>query len=152
VGLNNPIDQLRKEAETQFDGCGVACIVSIGCGQMPVIKILKKGRFLEAIRTYIPKGIAEACVALLTGSEEAHDRAEAYFTGRPGVYFRFSVNKDMGAGMEEWKKLEVVAATTTNYLESLNIQHQLRQVTQSLSNQKVQMQVSNISRDNHLSL
>jgi predicted acylesterase/phospholipase RssA len=152
VGLNNPIDQLRKEAEIEFDGCGVACIVSIGCGQTPVIKIPKKGHFLQAIRTYIPKGIADACVELVTGSEEAHDRTEAYFTGRPGVYFRFSVNKDTGVGMEDWKKLEIVAATTTNYMESPNIQHQLRQVIQSLSNRRVQMHISEISRDNHLSL
>jgi hypothetical protein len=152
VGLNNPIDQLRKEAETQFDSCGVACIISIGCGQRPVIKIPKGGYFSQAFQTYIPASVATAGVELVTSSEEAHDRTEIYFTGQPGVYFRFSVNKDIGVGMEEWKKLEEVAAITANYMESPNIQHQFKQVTRLLSSQKVQMQVSDISRDNHLSL
>jgi hypothetical protein len=54
--------------------------------------------------------------------------------------------------VEEWKKMEVVAATTANYMESPNIQHKFRQVTQLLSSREVQMQVSDISRDNCLSL
>jgi predicted acylesterase/phospholipase RssA len=149
VGLNNPVDQLRKEAETQFDGCGVACIVSIGCGQKPVIKIPKWSLFSRAD---IPTSVTKACIELVTDSEEVHDRTEAYFTGRPGVYFRFSVNKDTGVGMQDWKKLEEVAATTANYMEATNIQNQFRQVTQSLSSREVRTGVSDISRDNRLSL
>jgi predicted acylesterase/phospholipase RssA len=152
VGINNPIDQLRKEAEMQFNGCGVACIISIGCGQKPVIKIPTRSRIPQAIQRYNSADIAKACADLVAGSEEAHDRVEAYFTGRPGVYFRFSVDKDAGVGIEEWKKLEDVAATTVNYMESPNVQHQFIQVTQSLSSRVVQMQISHISKDNHLSL
>jgi hypothetical protein len=117
-----------------------------------MIKIPKRGHFSQAFHGHVLADIAKACVELVTGSEETHDRMLAYFTGRPEVYFHFSVNKDTQVEMEEWKKLEVVAAATANYVESPNIQHQLRQVTQSLSSQGVQMRVSEISKDNHLSL
>jgi predicted acylesterase/phospholipase RssA len=145
VGLNNPIDQLRKEAEAQFEVCGVACIVSIGCGQKPVIKIKKRSYFSQALQTSHPKDIVKVCAELVADSEEAHDRTGAYFAKQPGVYFRFSVNKDAGVGMEEWKKLEDVAATTTNYMEASDIQQQFRLVARLLSSRDVQMQVSDIS-------
>jgi hypothetical protein len=120
TGFNNPINAVLAEAEDLWPGANplenIQCVVSIGAGQPP----------LQSFGS----NIFETNKTLVRMALETEKTAETFLRAHSRMhtesrYFRFNVLKGLeGIGIEEHKKMNVLAAATRNYLagESIHIQ------------------------------
>src|SRR6201996_83477 len=73
MGCNNPIMQVREEAQLVFPDRHVACIVSIGCGQASTISARKRGLIGRlASLTIIPDDVINVAKLMAQDCEEKH--------------------------------------------------------------------------------
>lgn len=143
---NNPAELALSEAQRIWTSVKRFCLVSLGTGRLKSIQIVdiqsagskesdrsNKSKILRwapgvKTATRIPSGlavlkkIAEACVNLTTNSEPAHQRllklAASVDLEKKFPYHRFNVERDMqDIGLQEWNKIEEMAAHTAAYME-----------------------------------
>jgi len=140
---NNPAELALAEAQRICTTASKFCLVSIGTGRLksvPVVSLyetkeqgskLKGSSMMNSIPgvktiTKLPPGLgivkkmAEACLSLATNTEPAHERLlrQSSNRERPFPYHRFNVVRDMqDIGLQEWRKMEEIAAHTMVYME-----------------------------------
>lgn len=129
LGRNNPTGTLLEEAGVVFPGRRVACIVSIGTGQLKTTAIPKPS-FLQRV---LPTAVIHALVDIATDCEATNQEMVKRYTGTPHVYFRFNVDQGMqNIKMGEWERLSEVSAHTEHYLKYEGVRQQLLEVVQVL--------------------
>ena len=113
-GANNPSKLARQEIRKIFPRRPIGCFLSIGTGLGKVVPVL--GSY---------KGIAEACVKLITDCQIIDHDVDTEFHNEPredgqvNPYFRFSVEKGVGTvQLDEWKEVENLIGVTSGYLSS----------------------------------
>ncbi|CAE6445637.1 unnamed protein product [Rhizoctonia solani] len=139
--LNNPINQLLREASRQFPNRKIRLILSLGTGtkntiQLPRAGPIPKPQWYRAFQLY--KKIALNC-------EKHHQDIERRFRKfrlQPNVYFRFNVDRGMGdIGMEEWTMLEKIQAHTTAYTSSIGVKPRIDRAVESSLTEDVQLTI-----------
>ncbi|KAJ7224916.1 acyl transferase/acyl hydrolase/lysophospholipase [Mycena rebaudengoi] len=129
LGRNNPTGILLEEAQVLFPSRKVACVVSIGTGQVKTINIPRP----SVIQRIIPSKVAKATVAIATDCEATNQEMLKRFSTTPGVYFRFNVDQGMQAiKLGAWERLTEVKAHTRNYRRHEEVRAKLGEVVQVL--------------------
>jgi predicted acylesterase/phospholipase RssA len=92
VGSNNPTKLMMREASKAFEETDVvACIVSLGTGVMDISEF-KTPTFGQKI---IPKELINVLKKMATDCEVTEKEVSHWFSGKPGVYFRFNVERGL---------------------------------------------------------
>ncbi len=143
---NNPAELALSEAQRIWTSAKRFCLVSIGTGRLKSVQVVDilstiSKDFDSSDKSKVawwnpgaknatrsPTGltalqkIAEACVELTTNSEPLHQRllklAMSADPEKRFPYHRFNVERDMqDIGLQEWYKMEEMAAHTSAYME-----------------------------------
>ncbi|QRV73551.1 patatin-like phospholipase protein [Ceratobasidium sp. AG-Ba] len=112
--VNNPIHELLAEMVQYFPYTSrVSCILSIGTGERPVIRVPKAGIFpkLQLLKfVSLLKDLALDCQA-------EHQHVAPRFRGR-NTYFRLNVDSGLeNIDLAEWENLEAVTVNTRSYMQ-----------------------------------
>ena len=130
---NNPITQVLAEAHDLWPGRKVACVVSIGTGQVNRISI-PPSTFLTR---NIPLDVVNALANIATDCEQVAADCEHRFPDSEGVYTRFSVEQGMqDVALEEWKKMRVTKTHTDNYLREPHMVRKIDAVVNRLQSRE----------------
>ncbi|KAJ7452585.1 FabD/lysophospholipase-like protein [Mycena latifolia] len=122
LGRNNPTGTLLEEAQLLFPGQRVACVLSIGTGQVKAAAIPPPSRFHRAL----PVDVFRAMAAIATDCEATNQEMLKRFAGAPGVYFRFNVEQGMqNIKLGEWERLAEVSAHTKQYMNEQSVNEKL---------------------------
>ncbi|KAJ7848220.1 acyl transferase/acyl hydrolase/lysophospholipase [Mycena leptocephala] len=126
MGRNNPTDTLLKEANLVFGNHRLACVLSIGTGQVKETDLPRPSVFQRVIPTTLIKVMVE----IATECEATHEAMVESFAGMPGVYFRFNVEQGMQSiKLGEWERLSAVTAHTENYMKREGVKQRLGFIT-----------------------
>ncbi|EUC54879.1 patatin-like phospholipase [Rhizoctonia solani AG-3 Rhs1AP] len=139
--LNNPINQLLREASQQFSNRKVRLILSLGTGAKNTIQLPRAG-FIPKPQWYtvfqLHKKIALNC-------EKHHQVIERRFTQfRQGsnVYFRFNVDRGMRhIGLEEWTMLKQIKENTEAYMDSVSVNPRIDRAVELSLTEDVQLTI-----------
>ncbi|KAF8532807.1 acyl transferase/acyl hydrolase/lysophospholipase, partial [Trichophaea hybrida] len=113
LGCNNPVQQVLDEAKLIDENRSVDCILSVGTGQAETVGLPEPDGF----QRLLPTKVITVLKGLATDSERASEGFEKRFGNIPGFYFRLNVEQGIqGITLEEWKKLDDIAAHTNQYL------------------------------------
>ncbi|KAJ7113901.1 acyl transferase/acyl hydrolase/lysophospholipase [Mycena epipterygia] len=132
LGRNNPTGTLIEEADAVFPGQRVACVVSIGTGQVKTTAIPKPSLF----QRILPLAAIHTMVEIATDCEATNQEMVKRFTGTPHVYFRFNVDQGMQSiKTGEWERLSEVSAHTHQYLRYEGVRQQMGEAVKVLRDQ-----------------
>lgn len=121
LGCNNPTEVLLQEAKAIFPDRRVACVLSIGTGQLKETPIGK-----SRVQRVIPIDVIKAMIEISTECESTNERMLRHYADTPDVYFRFNVEQGMqDIKLGEWGRLAEVKAHTTNYMQHQTVSQQL---------------------------
>jgi predicted acylesterase/phospholipase RssA len=122
MGCNNPIKQVLEEAEAQFPGRHVACVVSIGTGQSRPREIPRP----NLIQRVFPLTVVEAIQQIATDCERSAQEIALRFQNTPNFYFRFNVEQGLqDIGLANWERLDKVTTHTGQYIRMPDVDKQL---------------------------
>ncbi|KAJ7440029.1 FabD/lysophospholipase-like protein [Mycena latifolia] len=108
LGRNIPTGTLLEEAQLLFPNRRVACVLSIGTGQVKAAAIPTPSRLQRAL----PLDVIHATVAIATDCETTNQDMLKRFVGDPGVYFRFNVEQGMqNIKLGQWERLGEVSVS-----------------------------------------
>ncbi|KAJ7077531.1 FabD/lysophospholipase-like protein [Mycena belliarum] len=129
LGRNNPTSALLDEAKVVFPNRRIACVVSIGTGQLKGPTIPKP----SGIQRFFPTDVVEAMIKIATECETTHEEIVKRFDGMKGVYFRFNVEQGMqDIKLEEWGRLGEVTAHTDSYTSGTEVSRKLEEAVRVL--------------------
>jgi predicted acylesterase/phospholipase RssA len=138
VTHNNPAELALSEAKKIWTTAKKVRLVSLGTGRLKSVQIVQiesgppteKSKWSGVMTkvSRLPSGsaallsIGEACVKLTTNTEPVHQRllkrSASTDPDEQFPYHRFNVDRDMqDIGLEEWRKVEEIAAHTSAYME-----------------------------------
>jgi hypothetical protein len=144
VGLNNPTEQVLQEAESIFPDRYIACIISIGTGQMQTIRIPKPGPFQQAV----PLDVIKAMTDIATDCEKMSEDLALGFQNNPDVYFRFNVTQGMqDIKLAQWDRLDKVAAHTLQYLKMQEVDQRIGVAVETIRKQHEVIATAQISTE-----
>jgi hypothetical protein len=83
IGFNNPAEMLVEEAMRIFPGRPIACIVSIGTGQMGPASLAEEGKSPKII----PTDVIDILVSSVTRGEQVHHRLDERFPPRSSTTY-----------------------------------------------------------------
>jgi predicted acylesterase/phospholipase RssA len=163
---NNPAELALSEAKKIWTTAKKVRLVSLGTGRLKSVRIVqiesgpprKKARWSGVVTSRIPGvttasrlpsgsaallSIGEACVQLTTNTEPVHERLLRQSTSsNPDLqfpYHRFNVDRDMqDIGLEEWSKMEEMAAHTAAYMEGAEGEIKRNNCVHDLMNESTQ--------------
>ena len=108
----------------------IACIVSIGTGKTGSLKYDKPVKWQKWVATQI----VEVLVKLVTDSETTAERMTRRYRNKPGVYYRFDVDRGLNAiALGEWQRLGDVRLHTENYMRLEEVSKNIDEVVAALS-------------------
>ncbi|KAJ7464155.1 FabD/lysophospholipase-like protein [Mycena latifolia] len=132
LGRNNPTGTVLEEAQLLFPNRRVACIVSIGTGQVKAAAIPPPSRFQRVL----PLDVIHAMEAIVTDCEATNQEMLKRFVGTPGVYFRFNVEHGLqNIKLGEWERLGEVSAHTKQYMSEQSVNEKLGEAVNVLKAQ-----------------
>lgn len=129
LGYNNPCKELLNEAREVFGpDHSIGCFVSIGTGRDRNIGFNDVRKLNSAYKAF--KSIA-------LSSQQAHREIEEYFSGNPGVYYRFNAGQRLigtcgdedfvqAVDLEDWHKMGQIETMTGQYLEESETTNQVK--------------------------
>jgi len=126
MGRNNPVYEVLSEAKDIWQDADrrIQCLVSIGTGQPDLQEF--GGNIVDIMKTI---------VRIATDTEDTARKfaRENQELRNNGCYFRFNVDKGLAeVGLEEYKKMDVIAANTRRYLEGEEISGQIAGCSKSI--------------------
>ncbi|KAJ7911211.1 FabD/lysophospholipase-like protein [Mycena leptocephala] len=129
LGRNNPTGTLLEEAKILFPTRRVACVVSIGTGEMKPSAIPRPSMLQRVIPTEVIHVIAD----IATDCEATNQDMLKRFAGTRSVYFRFNVQQGMqNIKLGEWDRLAEVSAHTKQYVQQEDVAQRLGEVVNVL--------------------
>ncbi|KAJ7464162.1 FabD/lysophospholipase-like protein [Mycena latifolia] len=129
LGRNNPTGTLLEEAQLLFPNKRVACILSIGTGQVKAAAIPPPSLFQRVL----PRDVIQALVTIATDCEATNQEMLKRFARTPGVYFRLNVEQGMqNIKLGEWERLSEVSAHTKQYMKEQSVKQQLAEAVNIL--------------------
>ncbi|KAJ7309207.1 FabD lysophospholipase-like protein, partial [Mycena albidolilacea] len=130
LGHNNPTVSLLSEAKLLFPDHQIACIISLGTGQLHTISIPKP----SPLNRFLPFDVVKAIQEIAADCEKEHQTFAHRFNGIANLYFRFNVERGMqNIRLNQWERLGDVAANTRQYIQSQPVISQLADAVTSLS-------------------
>ena len=147
VGRNNPTAQVLEEAEAEFPGRRIACVISIGTGKLAIINLPKPHFFQNVVATHVIK----AMVAIATDCEKTAEEMEKKFKDKPKTYFRFNVEQGLqDVKLGDWNRMDEVFAHTAQYMKISEVDQRLATAVQVIREAKGAIQTSAISMEQEL--
>ncbi|KAJ7262822.1 FabD/lysophospholipase-like protein [Mycena rebaudengoi] len=129
LGRNNPTAMVLEEAQILFPTRRLACVLSIGTGQVKAAAIPRP----SLVQRVVPLDVIDAMEKLATDCEETHQDMLKRFRAQPGVYFRFNVEQGMQTiKLGEWERLAEVSAHTRQYIKEEGVKQRLGEVVKVL--------------------
>ncbi|KAJ7302628.1 acyl transferase/acyl hydrolase/lysophospholipase [Mycena albidolilacea] len=129
LGCNNPTLMLLKEAKVVFPNRRLACVVSIGTGQVKPAHIPRP----SPVQRVLPRDVVKALAAIATDCEQTNQDMLGRFAETPGVYFRFNVEQGMQTiKLGQWERLSEVSAHTTIYMTGVETSQRLGEAVKVL--------------------
>ena len=140
VGRNNPTAQVLEEAEVEFPGRNIACLISIGTGKLATINVPKPDFFQ---RNVVAIDVIKAMVAIATDCEKTAEDMEKKFKHLPKTYFRFNVEQGLQTvKLGDWDRMDEVAAHTQQYMKISEVDQRLATAVQAIREGKRVIQTS----------
>ncbi|KAL5344189.1 hypothetical protein ACLOAV_010851 [Pseudogymnoascus australis] len=129
VRVNNPIEQIKNEAENIWPSRPIGCIVSIGTGvTVPQGFNPKKSRLHAVLQS-----LASIATDANNKAREFRDSKEGKSLFRGKKYFRYSVPQGMGeVDMADFEKVPYMEAITLPYM--MDVDYSIEECAQSLAN------------------
>jgi len=116
-GYNNPTGKVEEEAELLFPGRTIACIINIGTGLPPVLRIPKANLWQKRVLTDVSRALQDGA----NDCEAMSGAMEKRYRNQPGTYFRFNVMERLqGVGLADWHQIEQVEVQTVDYLKDVD--------------------------------
>ncbi|KAJ6582705.1 FabD/lysophospholipase-like protein [Mycena vulgaris] len=129
LGKNNPTGTLLEEAQALFPNRRIACVVSIGTGQMNPTAIPEPSVWQRVI----PLDVIHAVAEIAADCEATNQEMLKRFVGTQGVYFRFNVDQGLqNIKLGEWDRLHEVTAHTVQYMKQQDVAQRLGDVVKVL--------------------
>ena len=131
LGYNNPVKEVIAEAVRVFgEEAHVACVVSIGTGQVENANFVKPGHF----QNWFPLDLVSALKNIAMDSGKTAEEMNIKYGKMPGIYYRFDVDRGLQSiSLEEWKQLGAVRAHTGNYMRLEAINREIDHAVKALS-------------------
>ena len=131
LGYNNPVKEVIAEAVRVFgEEAQIACVVSIGTGQVGNTNFVKPGVFQK----WLPLDLISALKRIATDSGKTAEEMNIKYGKVPGIYYRFDVDRGLQSiPLEEWKQLGAVRAHTGNYMRLEAINREIDYAVKALS-------------------
>lgn len=143
VGSNNPTKLMMQEASKAFEETDfVACVVSLGTG------VLNIGDFKTPTlgQKIIPKELINVLKGMVTDCEHIEKDVSRWFSGKPGVYFRFNVEKGLeDIKLEDAKELANLKTKTIRYLDEDGTASRIAEAVSVLCNPTAKIPLSDLS-------
>jgi hypothetical protein len=150
IGWNNPTMEAINEANYVWPGRPIACVISVGTGLEDAIQVATEskapsisGVLGQLFRSLTPKqafelAVAQYCVSCVTSCERTHGQVASntakFGIDGPWQYVRLNVPQGMAKiGLQEWKKFQMIAALTEDYMEDINVRELKRQIAERLT-------------------
>ena len=144
VGRNNPSWAVLDEANTLFGTRPIACLVSIGAGQVEAVSIKRPGLFQQIV----PTDVVDALREIATDCEGTHEHMLLLFAQLPRTYFRLNVEQGMqGIKLSEWERLSKVEAHTAQYLRKKEVDEKLALLGKIITAPKAQLTIQQLGRE-----
>lgn len=122
LGCNNPTAQLLAEAEWAFPNQPVACVISVGNGQLHSAHVPDPKRY----HPLLPSKLLPVVEAIATDCERTNQELSVRFIHTKGVYFRFNIDQGMqDIGQWDAARLAEVQAHTRMYLQDILVNTRL---------------------------
>lgn len=141
-GSKNPTKILLDQTSRPYGPDGpISCIVSIGSGKPPLLK-LPRPSFFQRI---LPTKILSVLGALASDTEETAQDMDCKFHQWPELYFRLNVSRKIAEiRKSDWKRLRYIEANTLEYLNSHASRASTQQATSSLCSDAGECLVSDL--------
>lgn len=150
IGWNNPTLEAINETDCIWPGRPIACVVSAGTGLEDALQLAIESRVPSATgplgqfplplnpKQAFDLAVAEYCVVCVTSCERTHGQIASNLKkfGIDGLwqYVRLNVPQGMARiGLQEWKKIPMIAALAEDYMEDVGLRELKRQVAERLS-------------------
>lgn len=142
MGSNNPTKLMMHEAcETFKEPRSVACVISIGAGVMH-ISDFRAPTFGQKI---FPKELIGVLKEMVTDCDSIEKDVSRWFSGKPGVYFRFNVEKGLeDIKLEDAKELANIKTKTVRYLEQDKTARSIAEAVSVLCNPTAKIPISDL--------
>ncbi|KII90267.1 hypothetical protein PLICRDRAFT_138833, partial [Plicaturopsis crispa FD-325 SS-3] len=135
TGFNNPTAELLKEANSMFPSQFVACIVSIGAGQVHRAVAPKPRAFFQ--KEMMPTSLVDTMTAIASDCEKIAQDVAGRFLEEDNVYFRFNVDQGLqNITVAQWEKMGEIKAHTEQYLLGFEVRQKLDAAVTALSDKK----------------
>lgn len=150
VGWSNPTMEAINEAYYIWPGRPVACVVSVGTGLEDAVQLETEskapsvsgvlGFLFQSLtpRQAFELAVAQYCVSCVTSCERIHGQVASnlakFGIDGPLQYVRLNVPQGMAKiGLQEWKRFQMIAAMTEDYMQDIYVRELKRQVAERLS-------------------
>ncbi|QRV77426.1 kinesin light chain [Ceratobasidium sp. AG-Ba] len=134
-GCNNPAMHVLDEAKAILPGGHVSSVVCIGAGHSKTIRLAPPT--VSSLVGIVPANVLNSTRQIALDAERVAEEMDKRFRSVPGVYFRFSVDQGMQAvKMNEWEKLEQVAADTRTYMRGAKVNQTISQSVVAITERK----------------
>ncbi|QRV92254.1 kinesin light chain [Ceratobasidium sp. AG-Ba] len=134
-GCNNPATHVLDEAKAILPGQHVSSVVCIGAGHSKTIRLAPQTA--ASFVGVVPTNVLKSTRQIALDAERVAEEMDKRFRSVPGVYFRFSVDQGMQAvKMNEWEKLEQVAADARAYMRGAKINQSIGQSVAAITERK----------------
>jgi hypothetical protein len=145
LGCNNPVKQILIEAERIFADKYIACIISIGTGQVTTTSLPSPSLFNKVI----PLDVAEVLAKISTECQATAGDAEMRFRRIANAYFRFNVEQGMqNVTLAQWERLGEVKTHTEQYLRQGKVDEMVSAAVKALRERRELMAAANLTTYN----
>ncbi|KAF8601810.1 FabD lysophospholipase-like protein [Ceratobasidium sp. AG-I] len=127
---NNPTDLALRELSSVFPDRAIACVVSVGAGQLHSASI-PDARIYNAL---LPSRLAPVLQRVATDCERMHQDLARRFEHTKGVYFRFSTDQGI-QDIDQFNaaRLSEVQAHTRQYLQETSVNSRMQDAVKAIA-------------------
>lgn len=133
LDCNNPTNKLLEDISLVFPNQPIACVISIGCGQLHSGNI----RDSKVYDRFLPSKLLPVMQSIATDCEKTHQDLAHRFEQTEGVYFRFNTEHGMqGINQSDATKLSEVQAHAQVYLRDVLVNASIERAAKAASLRK----------------
>jgi predicted acylesterase/phospholipase RssA len=142
MGCNNPVKEILNEAEAIFPHQHIACVISIGTGQVTPTGLPAP----DLLNNLIPVAVVEALKKIATNCEGTAAEIDRRFRFAVNIYFRFNVEQGMqDITLTQWERLQEVTTHTKTYLSQGKVDEMVTAAVKALRERQRRIAAAKLS-------